>query len=118
MNYKIITKSIDVDLYVTITRFIIISEDGEIIDDAQGYGYKTFQSAQKAAWYKLKGGKKKSADLKKQAYWFWRTNSNFKQEIQHILEINCKNPNIKSEIKLYTKCKNITNFDIKYLDYL
>ena len=41
------------------TRFIIIDEDGVIVDDAQGYGYKTASKAHKAAWYKFNGGKKK-----------------------------------------------------------
>ena len=38
-------------------RFIIINEEtGEVLDDAQGYGYKTEQSAHKASWFKYGGG--------------------------------------------------------------
>ena len=32
-------------------RFAIANMDGRIIDDAQGYGYKTKQSAHKAAYF-------------------------------------------------------------------
>ena len=31
----------------------------EVIDNANGYGYKTRQNAEKAGWYKFKGGKSK-----------------------------------------------------------
>lgn len=41
-------------------RFIIVESDsGVVIDDAQGYGYKTVRNAYKAGWYKFKGGKAK-----------------------------------------------------------
>ena len=32
---------------------------GEIVDDAQGYGYKDKQKATKAMWWKFNGGKEK-----------------------------------------------------------
>ena len=40
-------------------RFIIIDLEGVIIEDARGYGFKTFESAKKAALYKFGGGKEK-----------------------------------------------------------
>jgi hypothetical protein len=41
-------------------RFEIVStETGEIIDNANGYGYKSKPNAYKAGWYKFGGGKKK-----------------------------------------------------------
>ena len=46
------------------SRFAIADLSGKIIDDAQGYGYKTAQSAHKAASWKLKGGKEKDASQK------------------------------------------------------
>ena len=55
-------------------RYIIIDKDtGEIIDDAQGYGYKTHESARKAMWYKFEGGKKKMDSEKSKAFKFWKT---------------------------------------------
>lgn len=52
-------------------RFAIANDDGEIIDDAQGYGYKDRQKASKAMWYKFKGGRKK-IDLQKKSLNSWR----------------------------------------------
>ena len=41
-------------------RYVIIDENsGEIVDDAQGYGYKDKQKATKAMWWKFSGGKEK-----------------------------------------------------------
>ena len=49
-------------------RYIIInSETGEIIDDAQGYGYKTSKKAYAAYYYKYKGGLEKR--IKHQVFW-------------------------------------------------
>jgi hypothetical protein len=46
-------------------RFAIFdSETKKILDDAQGYGYKTKQNALKAMWYKFKGGKEKKDEEK------------------------------------------------------
>lgn len=38
------------------TRYAIADDDGNVIDDAQGYGYKTPKSAAKAMWWKFKDG--------------------------------------------------------------
>lgn len=39
-------------------RFVIVKRDtNEVLDDAQGYGYTSYESACKAAWYKFRGGK-------------------------------------------------------------
>lgn len=47
-------------------RYCIISTDtGEILDDAQGYGYKTPQKAYAAYGYKNQSKKKKKAKAKK-----------------------------------------------------
>lgn len=44
-------------------RFEIVDkESGEIIDNANGYGYKTKTNAYKAGWFKFGGGKKKIDD--------------------------------------------------------
>ena len=41
----------------TEVRYVIVDGNGKIVDDAQGYGYKTRQKAAKAMWWKFKGGK-------------------------------------------------------------
>ena len=47
------------------TRFVVVNaETGEIVDDAQGYGYKTIQGAYKAWAYKTRD-RSKEADKKK-----------------------------------------------------
>ena len=49
-------------------RYAIVNEKGEIIDDAQGYGYKTAQNAYKALSWKTKSNDKKTkcAEWKKE----------------------------------------------------
>lgn len=61
-------------------RFVIIDEEtGEIVDDAQGYGYKTIKGAYAAFTYK---NKSKSDKWKKQA------NALLKYAKEHESEIN------------------------------
>ncbi len=38
-------------------RFVIVDDDGKIADDAQGYGYKSAEKAERVIWYMFKGGK-------------------------------------------------------------
>lgn len=56
-NLKIILKE---------DRYVIVDKVTEkIIDDAQGYGYKTREKASKAMWWKFRGGKENSDNKKK-----------------------------------------------------
>ena len=48
-------------------RFAIADDSGKILDDAQGYGYKSQKSAEKVMWYRFKGGKEKIKTHKKEA---------------------------------------------------
>lgn len=48
MNYKVINKPGDNSRYV-----VIDGESGEIIDDANGYGYKSAQNAHRCMCYKI-----------------------------------------------------------------
>jgi len=58
-----------VEMYGNPGRFEIVDkETGEIIDNANGYGYKSKPNAYKAGWYKFDGGKKKVDD----AVSWWR----------------------------------------------
>jgi hypothetical protein len=73
-------------------RFAIAHESGEIVDDAQGYGYKDRQKAQKAIWYKFKGGKK-SIDIQQQQFNSWLKiddNKKIYNRINDLIEINFK----------------------------
>ena len=59
-------------------RFVISNPAiGAVLDDAQGYGYKTKQKAIKATWYKFKGGKAKIDAAKLEANCFWHVNKEF-----------------------------------------
>jgi hypothetical protein len=49
-----------VEMFGNPGRFEIVNtETGEIIDNANGYGYKSKPNAYRAGWYKFGGGKKK-----------------------------------------------------------
>ena len=66
MNYQLKSRQVQIamdaasGLYETQTRFDICDATGKVLDNAQGYGYKTAQSAHKAAAYKFKGGRKRT----------------------------------------------------------
>ena len=47
MNKKFLVK-----FDTKLDRYIIVDKDGNIIDDAQGYGFKTIQGAYKALYWK------------------------------------------------------------------
>jgi hypothetical protein len=58
----------------------------EVLDTANGYGYKTRQSAEKAAWYKFKGGKAKKDTEQRAATAFWRQHADFGKAVQEYYE--------------------------------
>jgi len=73
-------------------RYAISDLDGKIIDDANGYGYKTSKSAYLAMKYKFLGGKQKSYSQKKQ-FRDWIKNPEHKKiskEFNDLLECNFK----------------------------
>ena len=71
-------------------RYAIADENGEIVDDAQGYGYKTPQNAQKVIWYKFHGGKQKLNARKAAARAFWKTHPEARRAAVRMLEANFK----------------------------
>lgn len=65
------------------TRYIIYKKGtDEIVDDAQGYGYKSFAAAKKAYWYKFSGGREK---INESIRW-WKKNKEFLQAVSHFIE--------------------------------
>lgn len=74
-------------------RYIIVDEDsGEIVDDAQGYGYKDKQRAFKAMWWKYNKGKEKK-DNEKKLFNDWikiETNKEILNKINNVIVINFK----------------------------
>lgn len=73
-------------------RYAIANQDDEIIDDAQGWGYKTRQSAQKALWWKFKGGKQKNNKEKNKlkAWLKNETNKKVHKRIEYLIETHFK----------------------------
>jgi len=67
-------------------RYIIVDEEGKIIDDAQGYGYKTFNNATKAMWYKFGGGKRKKRNIKTERKRFFKENPGLEEFIDNFYE--------------------------------
>lgn len=106
MNYKLKERKVSNQ-----TRFDIYDMNDNVIDDAQGYGYKTAQSAHKAAWYRLKGGNKKVATAQK----FWFKNKEFSTQISNFLLDNFKEEISNNDIIEFAKECGIDNFNPKYL---
>lgn len=81
------------------TRYIIVDDNGKIIDDAQGYGYKTYQNAYKSYYYKK--NKPKIDKLRKEA-----------NKIIDIDEKQFKDAfNYCAEEEFITVCKDREDFD-------
>ena len=101
-------------------RFVIISVSGELLDDAQGYGYKTRQNAEKAAWYKFKGGKEKKEATKRNAMIFWKKHPDIKQFATDYIEGSFKECDKGTPMRCTTAIKK--EFDVvvdeKFLDFL
>jgi len=75
-------------------RYIIIDKKtGEIIDDAQGYGYRSKQKAYRALSYKYRGGKEKLSKYET----FWKKNKKIAKHIREIHTIWYKE-NLRAEI--------------------
>ncbi|QVK19782.1 hypothetical protein KHQ81_15865 (plasmid) [Mycoplasmatota bacterium] len=57
-------------------RYVIVNkETGEIIDDCQGYGYKTKQKAYVSYNYKYNGGRDRHNEIR----YFWRKHKKIKK---------------------------------------
>jgi hypothetical protein len=103
-------------------RFIIINgETGEVLDDAQGYGYKTTEGARKALWYKFKNGKEKLNKEKHEALDFFKKNIELKKRLNELFEMNYKElalgETTEEEILNQIKEEFKTTIPKKYLKY-
>ena len=120
MNYQLQPRQVRIaidaahGIYETQTRFDICDETGKVIDDAQGYGYKTEKSAHKAAAYKFKGGQKKADDAKA----FWRKHQDFARRLSEMLEANFKEPISNEVIVAFAAECGIFDFNPKFVKWL
>ena len=71
-------------------RFVIVDDDGNVVDDAQGYGYKSKQKAAKAMWYKFEGGKQKVSKEKQERKAFFKQHKGLDKFLHKIYECNFK----------------------------
>jgi hypothetical protein len=72
-------------------RFAIVDiETGEMMDDARGYGYKTFQNANRAAWYKFKSGKVKITSTKLDYKKWLKEHDGIQDDVNELFEIYFK----------------------------
>lgn len=86
MEFK--TKEVRIDQE---TRYVLVEKNTDkLLDDAQGYGYKTAQGAHKAGWYKYQGGRKKKSTEKKISKRFWKEHPELKDDAENILNNLCK----------------------------
>lgn len=65
-------------------RYCVIDMNGEVLDDAQGYGYKTKQNAARAYTYKTKSksDKAKRAKLNKQIKTWMKEHKDFCRDLE------------------------------------
>lgn len=105
-------------------RYVITNaETQEVIDTANGYGYKTRQNAEKAAWYKFKGGKARKDAEKKEATAFWRQHKDFGMGVQEYYETWFKEiargeTEPDADLGVLAQEMGIEGFKNQYVDYL
>jgi len=71
-------------------RFAISDDNGNIVDDAQGYGYKSYKNAQKVMWYRFGGGNKKMDTIKNNKKDFFKQHDGLEEFLNEIIEDNFK----------------------------
>lgn len=107
-------------------RFEIVDlATGEVLDNAQGYGYKTYANAMRVGWYKFSGGKEKIHDV---ATWWKRPeNLQFKEYLEEMMFYAAKDCGgdesrfrgiIKTVAEQYAKENKIKGYDPKFLKHL
>jgi hypothetical protein len=84
------TKDYDDGFSCSERRYAIADASGTIVDDAQGFGYKSFGAANKAMWYKFKGGRGKIESAKIAATKYWRDKKGIVRDIMGAMECNFK----------------------------
>lgn len=68
-------------------RFIIVDESGNVLDDAQGYGYTSAEKAHRAwGWKTNKKARRKDKGIAK----WWRRHKEFKDRVNDLFLINAK----------------------------
>ena len=94
------------------TRYVIADDDGKILDDAQGYGYKTAQKANKDMWWKFKKGKE-TCDSR---VLMWKDHIDLLRKINRFLYDNAKEICIGdiTDEEIFNFCKEISKKDFNF----
>jgi hypothetical protein len=79
-NHKVIEHYIGEHPSITSRYAIFCKDDNNLLDDCQGYGYKTFEAAKKAGWFKFSSGYKEYSKAKN----FWDNNKELVNELRNI----------------------------------
>ena len=73
------------------TRYnIVLATTDEVIDDAQGYSYKSYDKARKAMWYKFGNGKSNFDNEKSVTLKFLKEHSDVHKYLNDLCEYNFK----------------------------
>ena len=101
------------------TRFVIVEKGKDkVLDDAQGYGYKTAQGAHKAGWYKFQRGKEKISSEKALAKQFWKQHPELVSEVEQNMWYALKDGISDLELeKQYMDEYNMPKGALKYLEF-
>jgi hypothetical protein len=105
-------------------RYVIAhAETQAVIDNANGYGYKTRQKAEKAAWYKFKGGKGKKDAEKREATAFWHQHKDFGKAIHAYYDTWCKEiargeTDPDADVEQLAQEMGVEGFKQQYVEYL
>ena len=68
-------------------RFVIVDDNGNVLDDAQGYGYTSAQNAHRAwGWKHNKKARAKDRGIAK----WWRKHKDFEERLTDLIEDNFK----------------------------
>ena len=108
-------------------RYIIIeAEGGVVLDDANGYGYKSAPNAYRAGWYKFKGGKSRVDAAKA----WWRAHKDFYEslsdEMFYIAKDCCGmddggktyDEEVRESAVRMAEERGITDFKVEYLKHI
>jgi hypothetical protein len=104
-------------------RFVIADTNGKIVEDANGYGYLSKNSAEKAKWYKFGGGEKKIKATKDEAKKFWASHKDVAKDLRDLFDMWVKEicfGEITEDELIEEVCKKyyIDKISKKYLEYL
>lgn len=71
-------------------RFVIVNDNNKVIDDANGYGYRSISKAKKGMWYKFEGGREKINKDRNKRRAFFKKHEGLEDYLMSMWECNVK----------------------------